>query len=83
MGIDPRHGEEAMPRKGCRAIAFSAAEIDEGYAEPRGSAAANRKALGFAVDAAIDEIVQAFIEDDLQMQEQLVRAHWVSRRQLQ
>jgi hypothetical protein len=32
--------------------------------------AARAEALGFAVDAGIDEFVQAFIEDDLQMQKQ-------------
>jgi hypothetical protein len=30
------------------------------------------EALGFAADAGIDEVVQAFIEDDLEMQRQLV-----------
>jgi len=28
--------------------------------------------LGFAADAGIDEVVRAFIEDDLEMQKQLV-----------
>ncbi len=30
------------------------------------------RALGFTDDSGIDEVVQAFIEDDLQMQKQLV-----------
>jgi hypothetical protein len=30
------------------------------------------EALGFASDTAIDEVIQAFIEDDLAMQKQLV-----------
>jgi hypothetical protein len=31
-----------------------------------------RTALGFTVDAGIDEVVPAFIEDDLEMQKRLV-----------
>jgi hypothetical protein len=33
---------------------------------------ARAEALGFVADAGIDEVVQAFIEGDLQMQKQLV-----------
>jgi hypothetical protein len=34
--------------------------------------ATRAEALGFAADTGIDEVVQAFIEDDLEMQKQLV-----------
>jgi D-erythronate 2-dehydrogenase len=36
------------------------------------AAGSAREALGFAADTGIDEAVQAFIEDDLEMQKQLV-----------
>jgi D-erythronate 2-dehydrogenase len=39
---------------------------------PRALAAPRAAALGFTADTGIDEIVQAFIEDDLEMQKQLV-----------
>jgi D-erythronate 2-dehydrogenase len=39
---------------------------------PQALAAPRAAALGFAADAGIDEVVQAFIEDDLEMQKQLV-----------
>jgi nucleoside-diphosphate-sugar epimerase len=39
---------------------------------PQGLQAARAKALGFAADTGIDEVIQAFIEDDLEAQKQLV-----------
>jgi nucleoside-diphosphate-sugar epimerase len=39
---------------------------------PQALAAPRAAALGFAADNGIDEVVQAFIEDDLEMQKQLV-----------
>ncbi len=39
---------------------------------PQALAASRAQALGFTADAGIDEVVQAFIEDDLAMQKQLV-----------
>ena len=39
---------------------------------PRALHAPRAEALGFAADTGIDEVVQAFIEDDLGMQKQLV-----------
>jgi nucleoside-diphosphate-sugar epimerase len=39
---------------------------------PRVLQATRAEALGFAADTGIDEVVQAFIEDDLEMQKQLV-----------
>ena len=39
---------------------------------PRALHAPRAEALGFAADTGIDEVVQAFIEDDLEMQKQLV-----------
>ena len=38
---------------------------------PQALAAPRAAALGFAADTGIDEVVQAFIEDDLEMQKQL------------
>ena len=38
---------------------------------PQALSAARAEALGFAADSGIDEVVQAFIEDDLEMQKQL------------
>jgi hypothetical protein len=39
---------------------------------PQALRAPRAEGLGFAADAGIDEVVQAFIEDDLEMQKQLV-----------
>jgi nucleoside-diphosphate-sugar epimerase len=39
---------------------------------PQALLAARAEALGFAADAGIDEVIQAFIEDDLETQKQLV-----------
>ena len=39
---------------------------------PRALATPRAEALGFAADTGIDEVVQAFVEDDLEMQKQLV-----------
>jgi len=39
---------------------------------PQALAAPRAAALGFTADAGIDEVVQAFIEDDLEMQKQLI-----------
>ena len=39
---------------------------------PRALATPRAEALGFAADTGIDEVVQAFIEDDLEMQKELV-----------
>ena len=39
---------------------------------PQGLSAARAEALGFTADSWIDEVVQAFIEDDLEMQKSLV-----------
>jgi D-erythronate 2-dehydrogenase len=39
---------------------------------PQALAAPRAAALGFAADNGIDEVVQAFIEDDLEMQKGLV-----------
>jgi nucleoside-diphosphate-sugar epimerase len=39
---------------------------------PRALQAPRAEALGFAADSGIDETIQAFIEDDLEMQKQLV-----------
>jgi nucleoside-diphosphate-sugar epimerase len=39
---------------------------------PQALQASRAEALGFAADSGIDEAVQAFIEDDLEMQKQLV-----------
>jgi len=39
---------------------------------PRALGAPRAEALGFSADTGIDEVVQAFIEDDLEMQKQLV-----------
>src|SRR2546421_3693583 len=39
---------------------------------PRALLAARAEALGFTADAGIDEVIQAFIEDDLEAQKQLV-----------
>src|SRR5215472_16911973 len=38
---------------------------------PQALSAARAEALGFSADSGIDEVVQAFIEDDLEMQKQL------------
>jgi len=39
---------------------------------PQGLQAPRAEALGFVADSGIDEVIQAFIEDDLEMQKQLV-----------
>ena len=39
---------------------------------PQALQAPRAQALGFAADTGIDEVVQAFVEDDLEMQKQLV-----------
>ena len=41
---------------------------------PQALAAPRADALGFAADGGIDEVVQAFIEDDLEMQKRLADA---------
>jgi D-erythronate 2-dehydrogenase len=41
---------------------------------PRALAAPRAVALGFTVDNGIDEVVEAFVEDDLDMQKRLAKA---------